>query len=342
VRRYRKKWGFFKAKGQAHTIDTIGPHIEVVHERFPTQGVRATKAVLRQEYELHVSTKLVARYNRIFEPAAVAARRRHAYTRTVYITIAVGETWGADQHDKWLRFELFLHVCVDVYSGKVLWLKIWWTNKNPRLIASYFLDTVQHHGFMPRLTQSDRGSENHGLANAETELRHIMRPALGDTLQHKWRAKNRNIKPEIFWSLLRHGWTPGFEQTLQYGLTVGLYVPRILWERSLFHFLFVPWLQRELDAFAHRVNHERRRPDKHVTRPRDEPEFIFNNPERYGSNNLHLPVTEEAIDEVRNLYAPPQHPVFQLVEPSYGRLLTDCYEEIGSPEMNLRTCWDVY
>ncbi|KZT31061.1 hypothetical protein SISSUDRAFT_962474, partial [Sistotremastrum suecicum HHB10207 ss-3] len=119
-------------RGQHHTIHTIRPFMEVIHERFPTQGVRGTKAVLRQEYGMSVSIKIISQYNRIYEPAAVAARRRHKYERTIYTTLAVGETWGFDQHDKWVRFQLFLHVGLDVYSGRVVWLKIWWTNRNPR------------------------------------------------------------------------------------------------------------------------------------------------------------------------------------------------------------------
>jgi hypothetical protein len=51
-----------------------------------------------------------------------------------------------DQHDKWQRFGLRLHLCVEPFSGKILWLKIWWTNSDPILIARYYLDTVRELG----------------------------------------------------------------------------------------------------------------------------------------------------------------------------------------------------
>ncbi|KAJ7726305.1 hypothetical protein DFH07DRAFT_758178 [Mycena maculata] len=44
-----------------------------------------------------------------------------------------------DQHDKWKRFGLWLHVGLDPFSGRVAWLRIWWTNRNPKLITSYYI-----------------------------------------------------------------------------------------------------------------------------------------------------------------------------------------------------------
>ncbi|KZS86338.1 hypothetical protein SISNIDRAFT_421048, partial [Sistotremastrum niveocremeum HHB9708] len=225
MRRYREKWGYYKARSQGHTVMSIRPFVNVIHERFPTQGVRKTKAVLRQEYGV------IASHNRQFEPAAVARRRRHAYERHGYFTEAVGECWAFDQHDKWARFKLYLHVGLDVYTSRVLWCHVYRSNRNPRLICGFYLDAIEELGYMPCLTQSDRGSENHGIANAQTELRHLLEPELGRTLQHRWRGKNRNIKPEVFWSILRRGWAPGFENVLQMGLSAGFYDPTRAWER---------------------------------------------------------------------------------------------------------------
>jgi hypothetical protein len=52
------------------------------------------------------------------------------------------DMWAFDQHDKWMRFGLRLHIGLDPYPGRIEWLKIWWTNSNPRLIASYYLEAA--------------------------------------------------------------------------------------------------------------------------------------------------------------------------------------------------------
>lgn len=80
---------------------------------------------------------------------------------------------------------------------------------------------------MPLVTQSDLGTENYGVANAQTELRQKLDPGLVGTLQHRWMGKGRNVKPEIAWSQLRRRFTPGFEDLLDLGLEMGLYKPHI-------------------------------------------------------------------------------------------------------------------
>lgn len=78
---------------------------------------------------------------------------------------------------------------------------------------------------MPLLTQSDLGTENYGVANAQTILRHRLDPSLSETLQHKFRGNKGNIKPEIAWRRLRDVWSPGFEDLLTTGVNNGWYDP---------------------------------------------------------------------------------------------------------------------
>lgn len=76
---------------------------------------------------------------------------------------------------------------------------------------------------MPMVTQSDPGTENNGIANGHTLLRHYHDPALVGTLQHRWMSRKKNVKPEAAWSQLRRRWTPGFEDVLDRGVNAGLY-----------------------------------------------------------------------------------------------------------------------
>lgn len=146
-----------------------------------------------------------------------------------------------DQHDKWKRFGLYLHLGLDPFLGRLQWLKIWWTNRNPGLVCSYYLEACRKEGGMcpilaniifvahreysgiPLLTQSDPGSENNAIANAHTYARQKLDPSLVGTLQHLWMKDKSSIKPEIMWSVLRRNFTPGFENLLDEGVHAGLY-----------------------------------------------------------------------------------------------------------------------
>lgn len=73
------------------------------------------------------------------------------------------------------------------------------------------------------VTQSDPGSENYGIANAHTILRHWHDPSLVGTIQHRWMRHKKNVMPEISWSQLRRRFTPGFEDILEKGVMNGWY-----------------------------------------------------------------------------------------------------------------------
>lgn len=147
-----------------------------------------------------------------------------------------------DQHDKWKRFGLWLHLGMDPYPGRLHWLKIWWTNRNPKLVTRYYLDACRNAGGttlfyfitssvipkeilgIPLVTQSDLGSENNGIANCHTVTRQRLDPSLAGTRQHRWMSKRTmNIKPEATWSQMRRQFTPGFENILDTGVARGLY-----------------------------------------------------------------------------------------------------------------------
>lgn len=119
------------------------------------------------------------------EPEEVAHRRRRGFRRRHFWAAGVNDVWPQDQHDKWGRFGLWLHAGLEAFSGEINWLKIWWTNKNPRLITKYYLDTCRRIGGkifvhcdsslgncivpgVPIITQSDPGTENYGVANTHT------------------------------------------------------------------------------------------------------------------------------------------------------------------------------
>jgi hypothetical protein len=135
-----------------------------------------------------------------------------------------------------------LHISLDPFAGWINWLKVWWTNKNPRRIAWYYLDCCRKLGGMlsllshpsdfdyalfwilavPFIIQSDPGSENFVVANVQTMICHRLDPELNGTLQHCWMQKHQNIKPEIMWSVFRRDFTPGFENMLDEGVVKGL------------------------------------------------------------------------------------------------------------------------
>ena len=80
------------------------------------------------------------------EPDDVEQRRHRRLVRRRFWAAGVNDVWPQDQHDKWGRFGLWLHTGLEAFSGEINWIKIWWTNKNPRLVAGFFIDACRRVG----------------------------------------------------------------------------------------------------------------------------------------------------------------------------------------------------
>ncbi|KAM5536951.1 hypothetical protein V8D89_009380 [Ganoderma adspersum] len=199
------------------------------------------------------------------------------------------------------------------FSGCILYIKIWGTNRNPHLVASYYLEAAQFTGGVPLVTQSDPGSENIRITNCHTQIRQVLDPSLCNMLQHRIMWEKMNIKPEVCWSLLRRGWSPGFEN-----------------------------LQEELDAWKNTFNHSLCRADRHKVLLHGILDLIWSKPECYGSVDFKVPVAPELLDAMHQHWAPPDYAVFQLVPPPFHALTQHLYQEIGSPSINDQTFWNLY
>lgn len=173
----------------------------------------------------------------------VAARKSRVAPKKPYICSGTDEIWGVDQHDKFKKWGLWLHVGLDTFSARVLWLKVWWTNSNPRLICKYFLDaieeqtpprkfsfffkiqTIKQATGMPMLTQSDPGTENFGIANVQSTLCQMLDSSLSGTMQHIRLRKHGNIKPEVFWAGYQKQLATGLEPFISIRLEEGFFNP---------------------------------------------------------------------------------------------------------------------
>ncbi|KZT50321.1 hypothetical protein CALCODRAFT_444796 [Calocera cornea HHB12733] len=347
IQRRRKEWGLLSVKQQGHTLETIAPYVEQLRVQTANRlGSRSMRDFLRSDNVLLANTfprQLISQYQSLTDPIGNRQRRGKRLKHYHLWTAGLHEFWSFDQHDKWKRFGLFLHVGLENFSNTILWLKVWWTNSNPRLIASYYFEAAKQLHGIPLLTQSDPGTENNGIANAQTTLRRHLDPSLEDTLQHQWMRGHANIKPEIFWSKLRRQWSQGWESLFQEGLDKGYYVPAFPAEALLFRWMAIPLVQRDLDRYAHIHNTSRPRKNDKKKMPTEIPYILMEHPEVYGPyHNYKVTISKELVDQVALEFAPLDHPVFELVPDAFRCEACRVYEGSSCPPVNRSTFWRVY
>ncbi|KAH9927320.1 uncharacterized protein B0H18DRAFT_926645 [Fomitopsis serialis] len=345
IRRRRKAWGIRSTCKQGHTVESIHTHVQAIKKQFPNMGADRLRKVLRHNEKIRVSKPVVLEYLRLTEPEAVAARRFRKFTRRQFVAAGVHDMWCIDQHEKLKRHGLFWHVGLDPFPGVTHWCRVWWTVKNPTLITRYHLDAGRKLQGIPLTTQSDPGTENFGVAYAQTALRHRLDAALSGSIQHRFFRKHGNIKPEIFWSLFRRSFISGFEQMIDDGVEQGWYDIGDPLEMLTFRYVFIPYLQRETDAWVHLQNWTKRRADRKKVLPNGIPMLVMQKPHKFNAADYKarlIPVSDELFDEIEAIYAPRDDPVFKLVPDEFALRANAVWTAIGRPEPQFDTAWDIY
>lgn len=77
------------------------------------------------------------------DPHGVESRRKKRLRRRAYHAKGPNFVWHTDGHDKLKPFGFSVHGCIDGFSRRLLWLEVGPTNKNPEVIAKYYLDAVK-------------------------------------------------------------------------------------------------------------------------------------------------------------------------------------------------------
>jgi hypothetical protein len=70
--------------------------------------------------------------------------------------------------------------------------------------------------------------------------------------------------------------------------------------------------------------------------------LIRAHPARFHAIDFKIPVPPDLFDEIEDLYAPPGHPVFELVPPAFHEHVANLYALIGQPEVTIETFWNIY
>jgi hypothetical protein len=89
---------------------------------------------------------VVVAYFAMYEVELVRQRKARRLQRRQFWAAGVNDLFAVDQHDKWLRFGLALHTGIEPFSGRIMWMRVWHSNRNPQLILTYYLETIQELG----------------------------------------------------------------------------------------------------------------------------------------------------------------------------------------------------
>ncbi|KAJ6629044.1 hypothetical protein B0H10DRAFT_1939943 [Mycena sp. CBHHK59/15] len=253
--------------------------------------------------------------------------------RSTLNTIGIFQEIHADGHEK--LGEKALHmgpgIGIDTYGmrdhiGKILWLTVLPNSHLSDAVGHVFLDMVSAFGATSVQVTFDGGSELGWLAAFQTTLRETFAPALS---AEEWKPvvavqSSNNIPIESTWSYDR-----------KFNVSS--------WEMNLFRWLWPNIVQIGLDEFLDYFNNKK----THKQRNRILPSgvalnVVFDMPADYGLQNLTIPVTQEAIQELRGLIETPREEAFRWVSDEFDMLATNIYNGLGSPKLETLSGWAIF
>lgn len=235
LKRILKKLGLARRKEYSDILDVasfIDNEIQLsgrlhgyrwMHNKCIQRGIRAPR-------------ESISSLMKLLDPIGVEARRKGRLVRRRYSNPGPNFLWHLDSYDKIKPYGFCVNGCIDGFSRNILWLKVFTTNNDPRVIGGYFLKVVKNLGGCPRRIRADEGTENGHVEAMQTLFRGE------DDISFQSGTSKLNQRIEAWWGMLRKEcgqyWMDLFKSLADDGLYDGVYV-----DRNLLQFCFMDMMQ---------------------------------------------------------------------------------------------------
>lgn len=141
-------------------------------------GYRPMHQKIRQVHHLNVPRHLVHNIMHDLDPEGLQGRAlgKNVRVKGHFTTKGTNFVHSLDGHAKLMgyqrdTFPLAIYGCIDTASRKLLWLKIWISHSDPRLIVRWYFDYIYETRTISSKIRIDKGTETGKLATMHAFLR---------------------------------------------------------------------------------------------------------------------------------------------------------------------------
>eukprot|EP00112_Aurelia_sp_Birch-Aquarium-sp1_P017080 Seg3932.3 transcript_id=Seg3932.3/GoldUCD/mRNA.D3Y31 product="hypothetical protein" protein_id=Seg3932.3/GoldUCD/D3Y31 len=283
VRRVLKRLSLTRRKAKTPLSHVINQVIVELKESGSSLGYRSIHQRLIEK-GVQTDRETIRICLNVIDPVGVELRSTHQLRRRRYYAKGPNYIWHIDGNDKLKPFGFCIHGCIDGYSRRILWLEVSPSNKNPRIIARYFLNCVKSTEGLPRKVRADRGSENVLVAGIQRFLRRCHTDSFAGYSSFAYGKSVSNQRIECWWSHLKKcsiGWWRDYFKSLR---NRNMFDDSNPIHTQCLKFCFYGILQDELDSVKDNWNHHKIRPNKYADAPHGKPDLLYFLPGRHGTN----------------------------------------------------------
>jgi len=272
-------------------------------------GYRALTGKVRQVHGLRVPRDLVYAAMTNVDHEALKKRRpclKRKKRDKKFISIGVNSFFSIDGHDKLMSYQnstfpLAIYGMMDQASRKMLLLKCWPSNSDPRLIGRWYIDWLNENNVLAANIRLDKGTETGKFASIHAFLRDKIGD-LDNPIDSIVYGPSTSNQIERWWRELHDRLEKYFKIGLLELLHQGHYSPHVKHDRDILSFVMVPIVQREINVFKDTVwNSHRIRYQKNCLLPNGIPNHIYAFPEKYGLKECGYRIDNTDISEATAL-----------------------------------------
>ena len=269
-----------------HVWYLISPEIE--NRPDSLNGYRTMWHIFHLRYHINVPCCVVESITREVDPQGVAHRKSHCLKRRT------------DRYDKLKPYGFSIHGCVEGFSRRIIWLEVQRSNKNPRVVTKYFLDSIKLARGCPVCVYTDPGAENGLVTAIKCCLRAEGPDKYAGSLAHKYVTSTSNQRIECQWSHFRKqrsSWWIDFFSDLAESDILNLSIEL---HREALWFCFSHLIHVDLDKVKDYWNSHRIRKSRHSL-VAGVPDMMYFLPEEFGRSDCLLPASAEKLMETENM-----------------------------------------
>ena len=135
------------------------------------------------------------------DPEGCSFRQARRLHRRKYFSKGPNYIWHFDGYDKLKPFGFGISGCIDGFSRKIIWLNVYHTNSDPRVIGSYYFEAIQTLRGCPVFMRGDPGTENVLVKQFQNTL--LANRRNGHNYAYLVGKSTANQRIESFWGQLR-------------------------------------------------------------------------------------------------------------------------------------------
>ncbi|XP_078490351.1 uncharacterized protein LOC104266093 isoform X2 [Ciona intestinalis] len=233
-------------------------------------GYRAMHRKIRDIYGLNVSRDTVYTTMKELNPQGLKSRQLESkHQRSNDHLFSKGPNWvhSLDGHCILMgyqrsTFPLAVYGCIDTCSRKLLWLRIWTDNADPKLIGKWYFDHIYISRKIASMIRVGRGSETGIMATMQAYITNNIEASSISPMESVIYRKSTSNQIERWWRELHERLEKYFKEQLRYLKDHGLYDPQNVMDRHILAFVYIPVLEREMKNFVDSWNTHRIRRQK--------------------------------------------------------------------------------